>query len=48
MKNKITQTENYNDMMNYQKTENILNDMKSIIEISQKQAYRAVDRLSHC
>ena len=34
-----------NDIMNkFQKTENILNDVQNIIEVSQKEAYRVSDR----
>lgn len=36
----------YNSIMNnFQKTDNILNDVKSIIEVSQKEAYRAVNTI---
>ena len=35
-----------NDIMNkFQKTENILNDVQNIIEVSQKEAYRAVNTI---
>lgn len=35
-----------NDIMNkFQKTENILNDVPNIIEVSQKEAYRAVNTI---
>ena len=36
----------YNSIMNnFQKTDNILNDVQNIIEVSQREAYRAVNTI---
>ena len=43
--NEAVDTENTDIMSVYQKSENILNDVQNIIEISQKQAYHAVNTI---
>jgi hypothetical protein len=41
--NEIQGFENNDIMEKYQKTDNILNDIQNIIDVSQKEAYRAVN-----
>lgn len=43
--NEIERIDNNDIMGKYQKSENILNDIQNIIEISQKEAYRAVNTI---
>lgn len=43
--NKVTKIENNYIMSKFQKTENILNDVKNIIEVSQHEAYRTVNTI---
>ena len=43
--NEIENIDNNDIMGIYQKSENILNDIQNIIEISQKEAYRAVNTI---
>lgn len=43
--NEVTKIENNDIMSKFQKTENILNDVQNIIEISQKEAYHAVNTI---
>ena len=43
--NEIERIDNNDIMEKYQKTENILNDIQNIIEVSQKEAYRAVNTI---
>jgi hypothetical protein len=42
---KQEQKENNDIMSVYQKTENLLNDIQNIIEVSQKEAYHAVNTI---
>ena len=41
----LTKIENNDFMSKYQKTENIVEDVRNIIEVSQKEAYRAVNTI---
>lgn len=43
--NEIETTDNNDIMGKYQKSEDILNDIQNIIEVSQKEAYRAVNTI---
>lgn len=43
--NDVTKIENNDFMSKYQKTENIIEDVRNIIEVSQKEAYRAVNTI---
>lgn len=43
--NEVTNSVNNIIMNNYRKTDNILNDVHNIIEVSQKEAYRAVNTM---
>ena len=43
--NDVTKIENNDFMSKYQKTENIVEDVRNIIEVSQKEAYRAVNTI---
>lgn len=43
--NDVTKIENNDFMSKYQKTENIVEDVRNIIEASQKEAYRAVNTI---
>ena len=43
--NEISGIENNDIMSKFKKTENILNDVQNIIEVSQKEAYRAVNTI---
>ena len=43
--NEVTKIENNDFMDKYQKTENIVEDVRNIIEVSQKEAYRAVNTI---
>lgn len=43
--NEVTRIENNDIMGKFVKTENILNDVQNIIEVSQKDAYRAVNTI---
>lgn len=43
--NDVTKMDHNDIMNNFQKTDNILNDVQNIIEISQKEAYRAVNTI---
>jgi hypothetical protein len=43
--NEIQGFENNDIMGKYQKTENILNDIQNSIDVSQKEAYRAVNTI---
>ena len=43
--NEVTKIENNDIMSKFLKTENILNDVQNIIEISQKEAYHAVNTI---
>lgn len=43
--NDVTKMDHNDIMNNFQKTDNILNDVQNIIEISQKEAYRVVNTI---
>ncbi len=43
--NEVTKIENNDIMSKFKKTDNILNDVQNIIEVSQKEAYRAVNTI---
>ena len=43
--NEVVNSVNNAIMDNFQKTDNILNDVQTIIEVSQKEAYRSVNTI---
>lgn len=43
--NDVTKIDYNSIMNNFQKTDNVLNDIQNIIEVSQKEAYRAVNTI---
>ena len=43
--NEVINSVNNAIMDNFQKTDNILNDVQKIIEVSQKEAYRSVNTI---